>query len=92
MESNQKTDIYDENSSYQASNQNIKVTEPNILNNSFIEQKEIINSQNNGTNNKNNIIYKSVNIFESKKTNDILNNEETKIKKLIQKEIQTIFS
>ena len=81
MESNQKTDIYDENSSYQASNQNIKVTEPNILNNSFIEQIEIINSQNNDTNNKNNIIYKSVNIFESKKTNDILNNEETKIKK-----------
>ena len=49
MESNQKTDIYDENSSYQASNQNIKVTEPNILNNSFIEQIEIINSQNNDT-------------------------------------------
>ena len=63
MESNQKTDIYDGNSSYQASNQNIKVTEPNILNNSFIEQKELITSQNNGTNNKNNIIYKSVNIF-----------------------------
>ena len=90
MATEQKFNIYDGNSTFQESTQNIKDTDPNIINNlnknieqinnndiNVIKLDSVNNNTNNNTNNKNNIICKSVNILQSNKiTDDILNKEE----------------